>query len=108
MTESLLYLLRLYTHLGVDRSSFIKVAIRHSGLSGRSLTRATFPIRRFGRAQEDFVEAEVEGSLGEIEAQIVTFVRQLVSPLLELFDFHTVDDAEYERIVERFVAGEVT
>lgn len=107
VTEALLYLLRLYDNLGVDRSSFARIAIRHSGLTGRSLTSSSFPIRMFGKAQEDSVEAQVEGSLSEIETQIVSFVRQLVSPLLELFDFYTVDDAEYDRIVERFVAGEV-
>lgn len=110
VAETILYLLRLYSHLGVDRATTMKVRIRHGGLQGRTLTAST-PARDLHRANtsdEDMSESEVEGSLDEFEASLIEKVKGVLAPLFVLFDFFVLGDEVYNDIVSRFEAGEVS
>jgi len=108
-TESLLYLLRLYDHLGIDRASQISVAVRHGGLKGRTLTAVgTRDIHWPRTTDEDQVETEVTGTLDEFESGLADKVIELISPLFRVFDFFELNRAVYEDIVNRFVKGEVS
>ncbi len=109
VTEALLYLSRLYSHLGVDRSQRLSIAIRHGGLNGRRLASSN-PNRalRGGTSHESEIEVEITATLDEVEAQLVEKVKELLSPLFQLFDFFVVADPIYEDIVNRFVKGEVS
>lgn len=108
ITEAILYCIRLYSRLGVDRSSRISIAIRHGGLRGRVVTSAGNRLLRPRRAsEEDIVEQEVTASLDELEAQLVDKVIELAAPLFRVFDFFEVDRTIYEQIVNAFVAGRI-
>ena len=110
VTEVVLYCLRLYSFLGVDRSSRVSIAVRHEGLRDRVLTAASMnrslSVQR--ASVEDQVESEIAGTLDEIEAGLVQHVRSLVAPLFRLFDFFELSDSIYEDIVNKFVAGQVS
>ena len=110
VTECLLYCARFYGVLGVDRSTTVHVVVRHSGFGGRSLRAASLnrDIGLYRKTTENSVESEIALSLGDIEAGLVTAVKQLVSPLFVLFDFFELADPAYEDIVNRFVKGEVS
>ena len=110
VTEAILYLLRLYSHLGVDRATTMKVRIRHGGLRGRTLTASTSARDLHGAntCDEDVSESEVEGSLDEFEASLVEKVKGVLAPLFVLFDFFVLGDEVYNDIVNRFEAGEVS
>lgn len=110
VTESLLYCVRLYSGLGVDRSTKVSFAVRHGGLKGRVLTTSN-PNRDMSlprRAEEGEIEAEITATLDEIETRLVENVRQLVAPLFTVFDFFELNSKVYEDIVNRFVQGEVS
>jgi hypothetical protein len=110
VAEAILYCLRLYRVLDVAGSAHISVVIRHGGLKGRSLSAAN-PHRVFreGRQESevDEGESEISGSLDEIEANLATMVKEIVAPLLVLFDFAELDDQVYEHIVSNFVSGRI-
>jgi len=108
LTEAVLYCIRLYSRLGVDRSSRISVAVRHGGLRGRVLTSVGNRLLRQRRASdEDVVEVEAAGSLDELEAKLVDKVIELAAPLFLVFDFFEVDRSIYEQLVNSFVAGKI-
>lgn len=109
-TEALLYCARLLSRLGVDPSSSLLFAIRYGGLRDRLLSSSN-PARSLfecSRCAEEAVEAIVETSLGKIESDLVSLVKDLTRPLFVLFDFFEVRDSVYEDIVNRFVNGEVS
>ncbi len=110
VTEALLYCARLYTRLEVDPAHRVHVAIRHGGLRGRILG-ASNPLRIMHErtpAEEDEVEMEVQSTLEGLEANLVELVKEIVAPLLVVFDFFEVNDAIYEDIVNAFVDGRAT
>ena len=110
VTEAILYLLRLYSHLGADRTAMMSIRVRHGGLRGRTLT-ASSPNRNLHRSLssgESESEAELKGSLDEFEANLVSKVKDILGPLFMLFDFFELSDQVYDDIVSRFVAGEVS
>jgi hypothetical protein len=108
VTETLLYLIRLYSKLGLDRSGKIAVVIRHGGLKGRVLTavgeRHVYP----QKTDEDQIDTGLDATLDELEASLVPFVSRLLAPLFLVFDFTQFEPAVYEDIVGRFVKGEVS
>ena len=109
VTEAILYCLRLYSNLGVDRSASVRIGVEHRGLQGRVLGASSN--RSLGmprRATEDAAYAEISGTLDEIEANLVERVKEIVAPLLILFEFFELSDPVYEDIVTRFVHGEVS
>jgi hypothetical protein len=109
-TEGLLYCARLYSRLGVDSSSKIQFSLRFTGLKDR--VAAIISPYRAGlfqdyRCTENEVGAEVSTSLQDIEANIVSLVKQLLSPVFILFDFLELSESIYEDIVNKFVQGKV-
>ena len=56
---------------------------------------------------EDAVETPVAGTLSELETDLPRFVRQIVGPLLIVFDFYSVEDSILDDIANDFVAGKV-
>ena len=111
VTEAILYLLRLYSLLGVDRATKMNIRIRHGGLRGRAL--GSTPSRRllFRRSyssDEDESQSEAEGSLDDFEANLTSKVKDILGPLFVLFDFFELSDEVYDDIVSRFVAGELS
>ncbi len=109
VTEAVLYCLRLYSALGVDRAHTLSIAIRFGGLRDRTLTSATG--RRslsFDRqSHEDISDAEVTGTLDEIEAHLLERVKDLIAPTFTLFDFFALGDPVYAEIVNNFAAGRI-
>jgi len=109
-TEGLLYCARLYSRLGVDPSSRVQFSLRFTGLKDRILTvmsphrQSPFPKHR---CVENEAGAEVSTFLQDIEVNIVSLVKQLLSPVFILFDFFELSDSVYEDLVNRFVRGEV-
>lgn len=107
ITEALLYCVRLYTRLGVDRSSTVSIAIRHGGLSGRSI-KAVGNRHMFPRTTvEEVVDSGITATLDQIEAGLVDHVIALTAPLFQVFDFLAIDKKIYEEIVNSFVGGDV-
>ena len=109
VTEALLLLVRLYRRLGASDTDRLSVVVRHAGLGGRSLhvagqNRAMF---HHPTTIEDAVETTVSGTLSEIETELPRFVREIVGPLLIVFDFYAVDDSILDDIANDFVAGKV-
>ncbi len=110
VTEALLYLARLYTTLGVERTAGISVAIRHGGLKGRHLQASNMgrELSRALKSDEDLIDVEVLTSVDEIEAKLVEKVKELLAPLFAVFEFFELSDKVYEDIVNRFVKGDVS
>ena len=106
-TEAILYCIRLYSQLGVDRSARLSVAMRYGGLRGRRWESATSRLPPIQRriADEDVIDLETTGSLDEFEGQLVDKVIELTEPLFALFDFAEINRSLYEQIVNDSVAG---
>jgi len=110
VTEAILYCLRLYSSLGVDRTTRLSIRIEHLGLRGRVLSSSS-PNRwvgMVGQAGEDSAKAEISGTFDDIETNLVQHVKKIVAPILILFDFFELNDSVYEEIVTRFLKGEVS
>ena len=112
VTEAVLYCIRLYTALGVDRSSRVSIVVRHGGLRGRvlsSLVPVSYGlIRQKLVSEEDTVEVEAVGSLDECEARLVDKVIGLLDPLFTVFDFTKFERSTYEQTVNKFVSEVAT
>lgn len=109
VAEAFLYLLRLYSQLGVDRATQLEVVVRHGGLRGRILS-ASSPRRVMHSqrtTQEDRIESPIHDSLEGLEANLAKHVETVVAPLLTLFDFFELRAGDYEQLVNDFVAGVV-
>jgi hypothetical protein len=109
VTETLLYCARLYTRLEVDPAHVVHIAIRHGGLRGRILGSSSY--NRFMRervpAEEDEIETEIHSTLEGLQINMVPLVKEIVAPLLVLFDFFQLNDAVYEEIVNAYIDGRV-
>lgn len=108
VTEAVLYSARLYERLGVGADAAVNLQIVHAGLTGRTLewsapTGASVPGSR--RSAVDRAEGRVTFELGAVASQLGLLVKALLSPMFELFDFFTLSDDEYQRLVDGFVAG---
>jgi hypothetical protein len=109
VAEAFLYLLRLYSQLGIDRATRVEVVVRHGGLRGRVLS-ASSPRRLMHSrrsTQEDRIESPIHDSLEGLEANLAKHVEAVVAPLLTLFDFFELRASDYEQLVNDFVAGVV-
>ena len=107
-TELLMYALRLYDRLGVDRSTGFVVELRYGGLSGRVLRGINRPLIRPRTCIEDESKTSFNGSLQEVEGNLTEVVKELTAPMLSLFDFFEVNDLVYQEIVESYVDGRIT
>ncbi len=109
-TEAVMHSLRLYEQLQVDPASRFVIRIEYSGLQGKRLA-ASSPNSFFRRnlvIQEDSIDTDFRGTLQEAESQLTNVVKQLVSPLFELFDFTSFGDDIYESIVSDFIDGKIS
>ena len=107
-TELLMYALRLYDRLGVDRSTGFEVELRYGGLSGRFLRGINRPSIRPYACTEDEIRTSFSGSLQQVEGSLTEIVKELTAPMLALFDFFELNDAIYREIVESYVDGRIT
>jgi hypothetical protein len=109
VTEALLYCARLYSRLGVGAERTVSIVIKHGGLRDRVLgSSGSRPLHYPRTTSEDEIETAVRVTFGEIEADLTRIVKDLVSPLLMVFDFFELGDEVYDDIVSKFVRGEVS
>ncbi len=104
VTEALLYLLRLYSNLSVDRSSRLSIGISHGGLRDRTIVGSgLFSLHVPRISKEDYCSEETSGTIDEFESELVVKVEKLLSPLFILFDFLSFDHALYDGIVNEVI-----
>jgi hypothetical protein len=110
VTEALLFLVRLYRRLGASDADRVLVRIRHGGLANRRLGAANPHRFMLGdrMTAEDTVATDVAAALSDLEANLATYVKQIVQPLFVVFDFFEVSDGVLGEIVDTFTAGTVT
>ena len=110
VAESLLFLSRLYSSLGVPGDSKATVRIGHRGLSGREL-KSSSPNRYLWPTKAtaaDKANAQVTDSVSGLKDRIVDHVIQICRPMFMMFDFKEFDRFIYEDIIVRFQNGQVT
>lgn len=109
VTEALLFLVRLYRRLSASDTDRVSVAVRHGGLKGRRLDIAgqNRIMSRNPTTIEDVVETSISATLSELENELPAHVREIVNPLLAVFDFYTVDDSILDDVSTAFIAGDV-
>jgi hypothetical protein len=109
VAEALVFLARFYRRLEASDTDEITVRVRHAGLEGRTL-RVADQRRFIARDQiittEDVVETVVSASLAELETTLIGFVKQIMDPLLVVFDFYEVSQEILGDVVEKFLARE--
>ena len=106
--ELLMYALRLYDRLGVDRSTGFGLVLRYGGLAGRALRALNRPSLSPRTCTEDEITTNFNGSLQEVEGDLTEVVKKLTAPMLALFDFFELGDSLYREIVEAYVNGRIT
>ena len=110
VTEALLYCGRLYTALGLDRQRVVTITVRHVGLKGRQISSAN-PNRilhdQRDPAHENESVVQLTVRLEQLESELVSLVKEVLAPLLALFDFFELNDGVLEDIVNKFVGGQV-
>jgi hypothetical protein len=109
VTEALLYCVRLFTQLELDRSRVVTIAIRHVGLRGRHLTSGNRARNMRDRAPSDENESAtvITVRLDQIEGDLVDLVKNVLDPVFSLFDFFELSTGVYEEIVNKFVTGNI-
>lgn len=108
-TEALLLLVRLYRRLGASDNDQVSITFRHGGLDGRELHVAA-QNRIMGNhpvSSTDAIDTSLTTTVSGIERDITTLVRQVVDPLLALFDFYDVSPDILDNLIEGYVSGEV-
>lgn len=112
ITETLLYVVRLYSGLKVPINSCIILGIRHGGLKDRILStsgeRAITIFDQYKCFSNDEVYNEVEIELEKIESNLIDLVERFTRPLFEVFDYFKLNKSVLEDIVDNFVKGRVT
>ena len=110
VTEALLYCGRLYTALGLDRQRVVTITVSHVGLKGRRISSAN-PNRILhderDPAHENESVVQLTVRLEQLESELVSLIKEVLAPLLSLFDFFELNDRVFEDIVNKFVAGQV-
>ena len=109
VTEALLLLARLYRRLNASDNDQVSIEFRHAGLGGRKLSRANRmrAMMLFPETSEDAVEMSLTTTVIGLETDITSLVRQVIDPLLTVFDFYKVSPEILDNIIEGFVAGEI-
>ena len=109
VTESLLYLARLYYHLKIDLLTRIHITVEHGGLKGRHLKSAgRRPIFQRGQSSVEFARTEVNTTVGELESDLINLVGKVVGDLFVFFDYFKVNENVLEEIVTNFIKGEIS
>jgi hypothetical protein len=109
VAEALVFLARLYRRLEASDTDEITVSLRHAGLEGRTL-RVADQMRFIARdgitTTENSVETEIRATLVDIETNLVGYVKQIMDPLLVVFDFYEVREDIFGDVIEKFLARE--
>jgi hypothetical protein len=109
VTESLMFIERLYTKLGVPPEVRITIRVSHSGLKGRTLNSASPNRSVFARtSNEGDTSAEIVAILGHMQETRVEDVRKILEPMFMLFDFMQFNVEVYDDIVRSFESGRVS
>lgn len=104
VTESLLFLARLYRRLNASDNDVVSVTVRHVGLAGRTLGAANPQRHLFPRTSAaDSTEASISVPLSTLETDIERLVGELLNPLFVLFDFFELDDGVLRDVVNDFL-----
>ncbi len=106
-TELLMYGLRLYDRLGIDRSTRFTLELRYGGLNGRVLRGATRPIRSRACTTDDEITTSYSGSLQEVEGDLTNVVKELTAPMLALFDYFELNNSIYQQLVGAYAEGHI-
>ena len=108
VTESLMFVERLYTKLGAPPESRIAVRFSHTDLKGRALTSAS-PNRSIlsRKSNETESSSEIVTVLGSMQETRVDDVRKILAPMFMLFDYMQFNVEVYEDIVRNFELGRV-
>lgn len=103
VAEALFYCARLYSHLGVEPSAIINIAVKHGGLRGRSIGSSgpTSLLRDRRASVENEAEKEISASVQAIESDVVALIKELLDPLFVLFDFVQLTYSHYRNVVEK-------
>jgi hypothetical protein len=110
VTESLMFLERLYNKLGAPSESQLKIRVTHKGFKGRTLSSAS-PNRslfRSRRSSEDVSSFEFCAVLGDMQSARVDDVKNILAPMFVLFDYMELSTDVYADIVRKFEAGRVS
>ena len=111
VTETLLYLARLYTRLSVNQTSVVHLRLRCAGLKGRAMAAAPGRVM-FGDRKRvsgvNVIDTEITSSLAELQGRLPEHVKALLAPVFMVFEYFEVDDNTYQSIVNQFVAGRCT
>ncbi len=108
ITETLLYLSRLYYDLKIDPQTPVKVKITHYGLESRTLVAAGNRHMFLNRkSSTDMVETEVETTVEQLGSRIIDNVEKFTTPLFVQFDYFQLEKQTLEEIVNNFVSGKI-
>lgn len=109
VTETLLFINKLFSNLGVTYETKVSVRITHRGLAGRTLTSSN-PNRDIipATATENESQVQIIEVLGEMNDNLVKNVKLITSPLFMLFDFKEFHDEVYLDIVNSYRDGKVS
>lgn len=109
MTETLLYLSRLYYNLKVDPQTKVKIQVTHRGLKGRHLIAAGNRIMFLDKTSStDVVTTKIETTVDQLESKIVDHLEKLTSELFVMFDYFKLEKNILEEIVNNFIAGKIS
>jgi MinD-like ATPase involved in chromosome partitioning or flagellar assembly len=97
--EAILHCANLYRALGVDPGAQVALAVRYGGLKGRHVT---MPSSGENLHEDEVSVPAITFRLDALDADLVELVKKLCEPLFVIFDFATVLDAYYRRIVDGF------
>lgn len=109
VAEALQFLVRLYRRLGASDNDQVTVTVRHGGLKDRRLAvanRSRYMSRDDVTTAEDVVESDISASIIELESNLVGYVKQVIDPLLVVFDFFEIGEGILKDVVEEFMARE--
>jgi hypothetical protein len=108
VTESLMFIERLYTALGAQPDSKVAIRVAHRGLNDRTLTSASsYRSVSPRKSSESQSSSELVTVLGTMHKTRVTDVRKLLDPMFMLFDFMQFNVEVYDDIVRSFEEGRV-
>lgn len=110
VTESLMFIERLYSKLGAPSEAQVKVRVTHRGFKGRTLSSAS-PNRSLFRSRktnEDISSFELTVALGDMQRTRVDDVKNILAPMFVLFDYMELNSDVYADIVRKFEAGHVS
>lgn len=109
VTETLLYLARLYNQLKIDVITPVHITVEHGGLSDRTLkaagNRLMFTKRKSSQGK---VKTEINTTVGEIESKLTDHVEAITKDLFVVFDYFEIDRKTLEEIVVNFINGKIS